>query len=388
MKSKLDFYPFQIDIFDTFEKEFRLGNKKIHIVAPPGSGKTIVGIEMLHRLLHKKNISGNVVIFVPNITLQFQWKEKIKDYFLEDSENIDDIVSFSKDHIKQINILTYQSVSSSKIDDDIFYKKILTLWFQDFQDEAQSYTDFLEYIELLKATQEKEYDRQLKKYKKRVKLSNIKNILTKDIQDYIHNLEKSGVASIIIDEAHHLTNYWSKVIYHIWEQLNKPYIIGLTATPPFEDSDFFTLDDDYIQLLDTIDYYLPTPAIVRAGKLAPYNDLLYCVKPEKAIEENLKKNDTLLDIFIQENKNQICEYLLKYISQNFQEKLKKSPNLLLHYLKFLYNYGNKQNIKEYLFSDAIFEIIDLEDIAKSLGCFMKKIENHQRLNIDVQQVRT
>jgi superfamily II DNA or RNA helicase len=35
-------YSYQSEILDIFEKERSLGEKKIHIVAPPGSGKTIV----------------------------------------------------------------------------------------------------------------------------------------------------------------------------------------------------------------------------------------------------------------------------------------------------------------------------------------------------------
>ena len=42
MKFNKEFYHFQKDILQKFESERKKGDKKIHIVAPPGSGKTII----------------------------------------------------------------------------------------------------------------------------------------------------------------------------------------------------------------------------------------------------------------------------------------------------------------------------------------------------------
>jgi len=51
------------------------------------------------------------LILVPNTVLQKQWKNKIKKFFLEEDEDIDDIISFRLDDIKKVNILTYQAIS-------------------------------------------------------------------------------------------------------------------------------------------------------------------------------------------------------------------------------------------------------------------------------------
>ena len=42
MKFNKTLYHFQNDILQKFESEVERGDKKIHIVAPPGSGKTIM----------------------------------------------------------------------------------------------------------------------------------------------------------------------------------------------------------------------------------------------------------------------------------------------------------------------------------------------------------
>ena len=42
-----------------------------HIVAPPGSGKTIVGLELVRRF------GRPAVVFAPTTTIQTQWQEKL-----------------------------------------------------------------------------------------------------------------------------------------------------------------------------------------------------------------------------------------------------------------------------------------------------------------------
>jgi superfamily II DNA or RNA helicase len=50
---------------------------------------------------------------VPNITLQYQWKDKIEKMFLEENENINELVSTSTTEIKKINIITYQALTQT-----------------------------------------------------------------------------------------------------------------------------------------------------------------------------------------------------------------------------------------------------------------------------------
>ena len=109
MKFKWNFYHYQNQILDVFQKELERWDNKIHIVAPPWSGKTIVGIEIMRKLfLEKKWIT---LILVPNTVLQKQWKDKINKFFVEENEQIDELVSFSMEKISKVNILTYQAIS-------------------------------------------------------------------------------------------------------------------------------------------------------------------------------------------------------------------------------------------------------------------------------------
>ena len=53
-----------------------LDDQKLHIVAAPGSGKTVLGFEVIRRLNRK------TLILVPTINLRNQWKERFFDLFL------------------------------------------------------------------------------------------------------------------------------------------------------------------------------------------------------------------------------------------------------------------------------------------------------------------
>ena len=369
MQSKLQFYHFQNEILDKFESELARWDKKIHIVAPPGSGKTIMLIEMINRLI-KKWVSWNVLILVPNVTLQYQWKEQIQDNFLEENEKIDELISTDRNIIKKINILTYQSISQSEVETDDFIEQILQNWYDDLKWEFKDYNDFLYYTVTLKETDIKDYVENINSYKKKIKLTNTKDILSDNVKNYLESLKTGWISAIVVDEAHHLTSYWSKVIHHIREIFNMPFIIWLTATPPFENSDFFVLNDDYTALLWEVDYYVPTPAIVKAWRLAPYNDLVYFVDPGILLKEMMIKNDIMINEYIEKNKKVVCDYLYEYVKESYDKLIKNSQTLALNYIKFLYNYWDKRDISDYIFSDLVFEKINLDDIAKSVGKYI------------------
>ena len=79
-------YPFRIHqqmILDRFSQELR--NKKpgeplrFHVVAPPGSGKTIIGIELAIRLRRPS------LVICPNTAIQGQWVKKLELFIPENS---------------------------------------------------------------------------------------------------------------------------------------------------------------------------------------------------------------------------------------------------------------------------------------------------------------
>ena len=66
---------YQQEIIELTKLKLERGEREIHIVAPPGAGKTIIGLQIASQL------QENTLIISPTTTIQTQWGEKL-DLFL------------------------------------------------------------------------------------------------------------------------------------------------------------------------------------------------------------------------------------------------------------------------------------------------------------------
>ena len=92
---------------------------KIHIVAAPGAGKTILALQLLLELKQR------AVIFVPTIALREQWIQRFKEDFAAGQ----DVAEFISDDLKDIRtftVTTYQALHSACKDDATKVTKTLT----------------------------------------------------------------------------------------------------------------------------------------------------------------------------------------------------------------------------------------------------------------------
>ena len=85
--------------FDT-----HLEDDHLHVVAPPGSGKTVLGLEMVNRLDQK------TLILSPTLTIRNQWNERMLECFVKDPNAIS--VSFDIKNPSTLTFSTYQSLHS------------------------------------------------------------------------------------------------------------------------------------------------------------------------------------------------------------------------------------------------------------------------------------
>ena len=86
---------------------YHFADKKLHVVAAPGAGKTILGIEVIRQL-------GNpALVLSPTIVIKNQWKERILQNFLPD--DIDNTcISSNLIEVKSITSGTYQRLHGKK----------------------------------------------------------------------------------------------------------------------------------------------------------------------------------------------------------------------------------------------------------------------------------
>lgn len=80
------------------------------MVAPPGSGKTLIGLEIARR------IGKPAVTFSPTTTIQEQWKDKVRLFVPADGPEADDLVdrhvSAEPERLGELSSLTYQSLGT------------------------------------------------------------------------------------------------------------------------------------------------------------------------------------------------------------------------------------------------------------------------------------
>jgi superfamily II DNA or RNA helicase len=93
--------PYQAEVLK--ELEHHLADNKLHIIAAPGAGKTVLGVELLRRL------DQNAIILTPRISIQRQWASTINNLFRNPTDD-SNLTSVDINSPAPITILTYQSL--------------------------------------------------------------------------------------------------------------------------------------------------------------------------------------------------------------------------------------------------------------------------------------
>jgi superfamily II DNA or RNA helicase len=92
---------YQHRFLEKFDLHFE--DAHLHVVAPPGSGKTVLGLEMIRRVDQK------TIILAPTLTIRNQWEERMFECFV-DKERCDIPLSRNIKQPGHITFTTYQSL--------------------------------------------------------------------------------------------------------------------------------------------------------------------------------------------------------------------------------------------------------------------------------------
>ena len=225
---KWTFRDYQQRVLDNSKRFIEDG--KVNIVAAPGSGKTILGLEIIKRL------GKPCLIFSPTTTIRQQWGERFEEAFLPENSKIDEYVSFDLNNIKLLNSITYQALYSA--------------------------------MDKVKVESEEES----------IDYSNI---------DLFSLMKEKNIKTICVDEAHHLQNEWQKALEKFIKGLDKDIkIIALTATPPYDASPQEW--ERYISVCGEIDDEIFVPELVKEKTLCPHQDYVLFNYPTKEEIESFK----------------------------------------------------------------------------------------------------
>ncbi|HPT22323.1 MAG TPA: DEAD/DEAH box helicase family protein [Bacteroidales bacterium] len=230
IKFKYNWRKYQQRVLD--ELHSHLFDNNLHIIAPPGSGKTVLGLEVMLRL------NKPTLILAPTIAIKNQWIQRFCELFLQ-SENVPDWISGNLKEPKFLTVSTYQALHSSCSNSDIDEERE--------PDNDECVEDSAEY-----------------------ESSEI------DSETVLRLLRDQNVGTIIVDEAHHLKNEWWRSLIEIKHNL-KPTIVGLTATPPYDVP--FTEWQRYIELNGPVDAEISVPELVSENDLCPHQDFIFLSEP-------------------------------------------------------------------------------------------------------------
>ncbi len=273
--------PSQIASSNIIRNQLASGEKNLHIVAPPGSGKTVLGLYTWSDLVRLPTL-----VLCPNSAIQAQWIARAKQLFNLDGK--DDQIGTDAISSGLLISLTYQSVTLPKRGDQSLDDSAIELWMNKLlsENEADDLESSKIWINGLRESNLTYYNERLRYYRKKVRddlaiHGNALRILHDSSKKTLENLSKLGIGLIILDECHHLLGHWGRVLSEIREYFGNPIVLGLTATPPDLNSVNTNDAERYQEFFGEIDYEVPVPALVRASNLSPYQDLAYFVRPSR-----------------------------------------------------------------------------------------------------------
>ena len=232
---------YQQRVLDRFDKYG--SDKKIHVVAAPGSGKTTLGIELVRRL------DSAALILAPTITIREQWADRIRESFLPQDDSREDAASdtaiplLSQD-LKNpglITIATYQALHSAM-------NRISGVLEEDDElhtSETVDYSDF----------------------------------------DLVKKFQEQKLSTLCLDECHHLRSEWWKALEQFKSSFPQIFTVALTATPPHDSTP--AMWTRYMDMCGGIDEEITVPELVKDGTLCPHQDYVYFNYPTKAELERL-----------------------------------------------------------------------------------------------------
>jgi len=220
---------YQQRVLDGLDEYLKDGH--LHVIAPPGSGKTVLGLEAAIR------INQPTLILTPTIAIRNQWIQRFCEMFLQ-QEQTPGWVSHDIRKPGFLTVITYQGLHTACND------------LKTAEQETENEEEMVEHEPVTSANH--------------------------NLDHIVNGLKEQQVKTIVVDEAHHLKNEW-------WHTLNKvkdaidPMIIGLTATPPYDVS--ATEWQRYLELNGPINIEISVPELIIEGDLCPHQDYVYLSLP-------------------------------------------------------------------------------------------------------------
>lgn len=269
----------------------------LHIVAPPGAGKTLLGLS-----LAVAN-GRRALVLAPTTVVRAQWAEQARRFFRASAgappdapagappDAPDGIPSVADSppapgrRGAHLTALTYQSLAV--VDDSGPWQEAARRrWIDELARDGRSPARASAWLDELAASNRSAYTRGIRSRSAAVRRVDeldddaVAALLSPSAKERLDALIDDGVATIVVDECHHLRAHWAVVVQYLRRRLaaagRAPTLIGLTATAPNREDPSYAR---YHALLGEVDAEVPVPAVIRAGCLAPARELAWFTLP-------------------------------------------------------------------------------------------------------------
>ena len=265
----------------------------LHIVAPPGAGKTLLGLA-----LAVAN-GRRALVLAPTTIVRAQWAEQARRFFRVPAGAPPDASSDAPDEVPPVagappapgrrgahlTALTYQSLAV--VDDSGPWQEAARRrWIDELARDGRSPARASAWLDELAASNRSAYTRGIRSRAAAVRRVDeldddaVAALLSSSAKERLDALIDDGVATIVVDECHHLRAHWAVVVQYLRRRLaaagRAPTLIGLTATAPSREDPSYAR---YHALLGEVDAEVPVPAVIRAGCLAPARELAWFTLP-------------------------------------------------------------------------------------------------------------
>ncbi len=276
IKFKGTWRPYQARVLS--ELEVHLDDRRLHVIAAPGSGKTILGLETIIRL------NRPALIISPTLAIRDQWIQRFKELFLPDGN---DLPAWISTDVRKPGLLTSTT-----------YQALHMAYAGDTQEELEE--------ELLEENGANGLEPE-KPFTKKEKMTAL---------ELVELFKKTQIETLVVDEAHHLRSEWWKTLTDVHGQLQNVKVVALTATPPYDVS--YQEWCRYQEFCGPVDEEISVPELVLDGNLCPHQDHVYLSLPTS-------KESEQISVFYQEV-SAFCRDLLA--DEKFIEALKRHPAII------------------------------------------------------------
>ena len=259
MAFRKDWRVYQSRLLDHIDRY--LDNKRLHLVAAPGSGKTVLGLEVIRR------VNQPTLVLAPTITIRDQWVDRLVELFLPPGTGAPSWVSTELRSPAFLTVATYQALHAAYSGEP--------------EQQAPAESD------------ENGVGRNHFEMHANGEEGNHISRAPVPIPEF---LAKAKFKALVLDEAHHLRAEWWRVLTSFTEQLESPTIVALTATPPYDVSPFEW--QRYEELCGPVDAEVSVPELVQKCDLCPHQDYVYFSAPTQQEQKVISDFRASVDQFV------------------------------------------------------------------------------------------